>query len=315
MAGNIDIITAANVLARGLAFVGFTPLGQQQMSHEKLLEDFHAHYGCLPIDLSQMWYDLQVTNVNEARVPEEERNDKGFNMFMAANFFLWVHPKNAQLLASRFGVSKRKIQSNQYFWVWIRRMGALNQEKVKWNHDEFSDDDYFIYLASVDGVDFNVWEKPSERYNIDNGLCSFKSKHGALRYLVALSIWDSKAIYIHGPVKAGEVNDVQQFRLELKQRMLALPPDRLLILDKGYQTNDPDEVRMFALPNPRDDEELRIFKVRARMRHETFNGRLKFYKILQDTFRFDLLKHGDVFRAVCARVHYSMESGASLFDV
>lgn len=314
MAGNMDIISAAEVMERGLLFVGFARERQQQMHHHMLLDEFRAHFGCLPIDLAQMWYDLQTSNIAEAVLDNDEKNHKGFKMFMAANFFLWSHPKNASLLSSRFGISKRQIQS-KHFWKWIYKMSALIGDKVVWDEEQLGDDDYAIFIATIDGVDFNIWEKPSQRYNIDSSLCSHKTKHGAYRYLIALSIWESKCIYVDGPVKAGEVQDLDHFRRSLKAKFTALPPGKLLIADRGYQTSEPDEVGLFALPNLRDPAELRLFKTRARQRHETFNGRMKHFKILQDTFRFPAEKHGHVFRAVCVRVHYQMESGSPLFDV
>ena len=313
MANNLHILSAAQVMEMGLVFVGFSKEKEDRTAHHLLVQEFKAHYGCLPVDLAQMWYDLQTTAIQEAKIDENERNHKGFKYFMASNFFIWTHTKNASLLSSRFGISKRQIQSIS-FWKWIMRMGALIGEKVVWDEAKLGDDNYAIYIASVDGVDFNIWEKPSIRYNIDKGLCSHKSRHGAYRYLIALSVWESNCIYVDGPVPAGSVNDLAQFRQSLKAKVLALPPGKLIIADGGYQTSVPDEVGLFAIPNSHDPSELRTFKTRVRQRHETFNGRLKHFKILQDTFRFQKEKHGHVFRAVCVRVQYQMESGSPLFD-
>ena len=192
-------------------------------------------------------------------------------------------------------------------------MGALVGDKVKWD-ERFGDANYAIFCMSIDGVDFNIWEKPSERYNVDSSLCSFKSNHGAWRYLIALSVWESKCVYIYGPVKAGAVNDLALWRLDLKQRMSELV-NKLAICDRGFQTSEPDEVHLLAPPSTADPEDLALFKTRARQRHETFNGRLKDFKILQDVFRFDADKHGSVVRAVVVRVQYQMESGSPLFEV
>ena len=312
MANIIDVITASEVMTRGVEFMGYRRETQQAMKHNCILKEFRAHYGGLPVDLAQIWYDLQTTAVPGVALNDEEKSSKSFKMFMAANFFLWSHPKNASMICSRFGFNKREIHSDS-FWKWIYKMGALTQDKVQWD-DKFADDNYAIFIASMDGVDFNVWEKPNARYNIDKGLMSHKSKHGALRYLIALSVWESKCVFIDGPVKAGEVNDLAHFRNTLKQKMTQLP-GKILIADGGYSTSQVDEVGMIAVPNESDPTELHRFKARARQRHESFNGKLKHYKILQDTFRFDHNKHGHVFRAVCVRVAYAMESGSPLYDV
>ena len=309
----LDIKSAEDVLQLGLEYVGISYEEQEVKSHKLLVESFHDHYGCIPVDLAQMWYDLQTTDIQEAKLKEDEKNEKGFRMFMAANYFIWTNPKNAGLVSSRFKICKRYVQSNQQLWKWVLKMGALMPSKVVWDEATLGSDDYFHFIASADCVDFNIWEKPSERYNVDKGLMSFKSKHAALRYLIAVSIWDSSCIYVHGPVRAGEVNDILQWRLDLKQKMLALP-GKMLVTDGGFQTSENDEIGICAIPNARDNQELRTFKTRVRQRHESFNGRLKCYKILQDVFRFDPEKHVHVVHAVITRVHYAMESGSPLFD-
>ena len=312
MSNNIDILTASEVLARGLLFVGFERVTQQDMTHKRLLEEFRAHYGGLPIDFSQMWYDLQTTTVPGVALTENEKKFDSFKMFMAANYFLWSHPKNARILASRFKLNVRQIHSDK-FWKWIYKMSALTEHKVKWD-PRFGDDNYAMFIVSVDGVDFDVWEKPSERYNIDKGLMSHKSRHGALRYLIALSLWESKCVFIDGPARAGDIPDIALFRQNLKQKMLELP-GKILIADGGLGSSENDEMGMVSIPNPSDPHKLHQFKARARQRHESFNGRLKQFKILQDTFRFPLEKHQHVLKAVCVRVGYAMESGSPLFDV
>ena len=143
---------------------------------------------------------------------------------------------------------------------------------------------------------------------------SYKSRHGALRYLIALSVWENKCIFIDGPVKAGEVSDLTLFRRALKQKMMEIP-GKIIIADGGLGSSETDEAGMVSIPNPSDPIELHRFKARARQRQEAFNGRLKTYKILQDTFRFSWAKHEHVFKACCVRVVYGMESGSPLFDV
>lgn len=305
------MLTPAGVLSRGLAFAGYSQQEQERMTHSNLVKEFRSHFGSSPLDISLIWYDIQMT-VHGEPLNNAERGCKGFKMFMVAMFFLWCHPKNASLTASRFKIGKRYLHSN-VFWKWIYKISALKEQKIVWD-ERFNAEDYKIFILSIDGVDFDIWEKPTERYNMDRGLCSFKSAHGALRYLIGLSIWDSSCVFVHGPVKPGEVNDLDHWRLALKDRMVQLP-GKLTVADKGYQTSEPDEVGLFSIPNPRDPAELHEFKVRVRQRHETFNGRMKKFKILQDTFRFPLAKHKHVFQSVCVIVQYQMESGSPLFDV
>ena len=60
---------------------------------------------------------------------------------------------------------------------------------------------------------------------------------------------------------------------------------------------------------------VKSFKRRARARHETFNGRLKNFKILAERFRHGVPKHKAVFEAICVIVQYDMENGHPMFDV
>ena len=56
-------------------------------------------------------------------------------------------------------------------------------------------------------------------------------------------------------------------------------------------------------------------KVKDWMSSETFNGRLKFFRALSDTFHHNPDKHVHVFEAVCVTVQYQMDNGGKLFDV
>ena len=108
MAGNIDVLSAIQTMERGLLFVGFPRVVQGLLTHEQAVNKFKAHYGSLPVDIAQIWFDLQTTTIPNLALTIQEKTHKGFKMFMAANYFLWSHPKNAELLSSRFGVSTRQ---------------------------------------------------------------------------------------------------------------------------------------------------------------------------------------------------------------
>lgn len=183
---NFDNKPPHEVLELGLDYVGIATKEQQRKTHDQLLDVFRDHYGCLPVDLAQLWGDLQTTDINTAKLNEKEKTQKGFKMFMAANFFLWTHPKNAALLSSRFHVCKRYIQSNTHLWKWILKLSALMDSKVLWDEALLGADDYAMFIGSVDGVDFYIWEKPNNRYNIDRGLMSYKSRHTQIQ---SMRIW------------------------------------------------------------------------------------------------------------------------------
>lgn len=72
---------------------------------------------------------------------------------------------------------------------------------------------------------------------------------------------------------------------------------KLVVADRGYQTSDPKE-KMMSTPNLMDDKETSNFKSRAWCRQESFNGRIKNFASLCDTYRHHLDKHKFVLGAV-----------------
>ena len=85
------------------------------------------------------------------------------------------------------------------------------------------------------------------------------------------------------------------------------------ICDRGY-IKDANKDKL-SWPNLHDTPAVNNFKSRARLRHESFNGRLKFFSILKDTFRQSLAKHQFAFEAVVVIVQYQMDNGSPIFSV
>ena len=171
-------------------------------------------------------------------------------------------------------------------------------------------------------MDHRTWEKKHETMPIDRTMFSHKNEHAGVKYEVITDPFESKCLRIVGPIKCGK-NDITVFREgeegeeSTKDIVLAEPPGTrtIFIADKGYRTSEADERDLFSTPNGMDPPDLRNFKTRARMRHETFNGRLKFFRILYDMYHHSLQKHKSVFEAVAVMVQYQMDHGRQLFDV
>jgi hypothetical protein len=60
---------------------------------------------------------------------------------------------------------------------------------------------------------------------------------------------------------------------------------------------------------------LNNFKSRAQLRQETFDGRLKFFGSLKDTFWHGYDNHKFVFEAIAVIVQYQMDNGSESFAV
>jgi hypothetical protein len=140
-----------------------------------------------------------------------------------------------------------------------------------------------------------VWHKSWFSHNF---------KGPAVKYEVAISIPDGNCIWIEGPYR-GSINDLTIFRRKLKGK---IPTGKLVIADKGYKGE-----AMITVPNPLDESEVGIFKSRVRSLHETFNRRLKIFKVLREPFRSDVLKHERVMRAIAVLTQFSIENGCPLF--
>ena len=59
---------------------------------------------------------------------------------------------------------------------------------------------------------------------------------------------------------------------------------------------------------------LRKFKSRAWQLDESFNGRIKNFKCMEERFRHGVIKHQILFEVVCVICQYQLENGSPLFD-
>ena len=273
---------------------------------------FKKHYaGSDPAVFARMWHNMGETillKTGETIVSSKDKTEKGFKSFLIATHFLWAYPKNGEMLASRFGVGLRRVQGEN-LRRWVRMIASLKEKKFVW--PEYNNPNGRIYIVSVDGVDFKVWEMKHPTMTLDKGLYSQKFNHGALKYEIAIDIYTSQVVWISGPHKAG-VHDKTVFEMGLQAK---IPQGKKAITDRVYGAKaKPDEHTKLSLPNPCDDKVLANFKARVRSRHESFNGRLKFFRSLADTYHHDLKKHGHVFEAVAVTVQYQMDMGSKLFD-
>ena len=154
--------------------------------------------------------------------------------------------------------------------------------------------------------DFKTWEPKHPFLLVDRKYCSHKFKHGGMRYGIALSIFTQHCVWVSKAYPAG-TSDIEIFEDGLEKMMKDY---KLGLADGGYGGH-----KKISIPNPMDDKQTHNFKSRARLRQETFNGRLKHFAILRDTYRHDLSHHRDVVAALCVTVQVQMDNGTHLFDV
>ncbi len=126
-----------------------------------------------------------------------------------------------------------------------------------------------------------------------------------------MSLFESRLIWISGPHKAGEYNDIKIFK-EKGLKALLEATGKKVIGDQGYQGYP----SLISLYNSFDAEEVREFKSRARNRHEKFNGMLKTFECLDSRFRHGREKLQACFEATAVIVQYKMTMmDEPLFDI
>jgi hypothetical protein len=308
------LLVVDDVLSRGLKHVKVDQWRQDQISHSHQLCLFRKHYGSSPLDLAEMWYHLQVGDTPGATLSQADDSTRGFKFFCMAHYFLWNNPKNSENLSTRFDVCERYCRGEP-LWRWIVKIAALRAKKIVWP-DSLADPAGPRFIGTIDGVDCKIQE-PSDHptLNIDKSYWSKKVNHAGLKYEVVMDLHLAKCIRITERGVKAPTADMTLFRQGgTKARMLQMP-GKTLIGDSAFRGVLPDEIGMLAPPNSLDPTEFANFKSRARCRHETFNGRMKFFKILSECFTANRNRHGDAFCAVATIVQYQMDNGSPVFSV
>lgn len=182
--------------------------------------------------------------------------------------------------------------------------------QIVWQWDDNVNDDE-IFIVSVDGVHCRIQEP---RKQPDAAWFSHKHHCAAVTYEIGIAIRSDFCVWAKGYEQAS-VADLRVFRggdvVEEGSLKALMPPGKKIIGDCGYL----GEADVISTRNTFDTPEVKVLKMRARARHETFNGRIKNFSILAERFRHDVSKHESVFMAVCVIIQYDMENGHPLFTV
>jgi hypothetical protein len=165
--------------------------------------------------------------------------------------------------------------------------------------DRFKHDTGNQALVTIDGTDMRC------ELRFDKRFYSHKFKRNAVRYEVGVCIASGDIVWISGPFRC-DVNDLTVSREGgllgggLKRGEMA-EADRGYVGEKwylktptGFHTRTQGEEGM---------------KLQAAARHETVNGRLKIFKVLETSFRNDLVFHSSCFRAVAVITQLNFSLG------
>jgi hypothetical protein len=297
----IVLFTPDEVMERGLRLVD--KRSQESVCRSTQVSRFRDFFGSLPVVYSQLWEDLQMTNIEEARivigVPETD-----LTYFLLTINFLKKYPtENAT--SGLFAISEKTARD--WKWYYSRKIQALMPQKIFWPNEWVAEGDIPVFLVSVDGIHCRTFEPTNHKWSKNPKYYSHKFKQAGLAYEVALSVFQNKVVSVNGPFPAS-VNDTTIFRDGIRDM---IPEGKRAIVDNGYKGKDPK----YSKPNSVDSPALRNFKGRARSRQECFNSRLKNFHCLSENFRHGEEKHKVCFEAIAVIGQYQLELGSPLFDV
>jgi hypothetical protein len=295
-------ISPNDICELGLQWAGFS---RYSRAKEKLkTRRFRSCYGLDPMSVSAIVNDLQTTKDPNAKI----ENMNILHLLMTLN---WLKTYDTESnLAGRWKMHEDTIR--QWIWFYVNKIGGLVGEKIKWG--SWGDKDDAVFIISVDGVHCRTYEC---RKNPSSKWYSHKHNGPGLTYELAIAIRTNNLVWINGPYKAS-THDITMFRGGNKgqtenQNCLyyKIPDGKKAIGDGGYK-GEPSKISYTRELDPSD---VKKWKGRVKARHETFNKRIKDFRILSEVFRSDIKKHGLVFNAVCVLCQYDMENGHPLFDV
>jgi hypothetical protein len=139
-----------------------------------------------------------------------------------------------------------------------------------------------------------------------SGWYSCKLRKAGLTYEIGVSIYHDKICWINGPFPAGQ-NDMRVFRKN-GGLMSKIPEDKRVVDEDDY-FGEPTKV---STRNEFDSPRVKELKKRAKARHESVNGRLKAFGILNQTFRTPgkqrLAKHQSAFEACCVLIQMELDN-------
>ena len=293
------LVNPDEMLQHGLSIVGRQSNRNKEFkASAKNRKRFKKFYGSTEEVVAVIWGELQTTNVPEAKVSDAKEKD--LSMFLLACH----HAKGyavLETLAKAFGVCEDT--ASHWARYYLKKLAVLKEHKIVWPTD--FQGRKFILL--VDCVNFGINEP---RHPVLHKVREFFDRKGGkagLTYEIALDLWSSNIIWLHGPFPSA-TGDQRIFKEEgLCDEM---PEGTKAIADKVYKGQN-----KISLHNSLDDEEVREFKRRARARQESVNARLKSFECLKQRFRHGVKNHHIYVHAVAVMLTFQMENGSPLFHI
>ena len=120
----VVILTADEILQKGLLLVGFSIRRQQNVQRKTNIARFKAHFGSDPVVYAHIWVeDLHLSENEDLLVSEKASADS----FLQGMHFLKCYPKENE----REGTFKTcRTTARKWGWYFAEKVQALKEEKV-----------------------------------------------------------------------------------------------------------------------------------------------------------------------------------------
>lgn len=176
--------------------------------------------------------------------------------------------------------------------------------QIRWENRKIGDtgDSCLVY---IDGIDFATHQMLKLNRRQRKKWFTYKHRHFGIKYEVGTNIKTGDIVHYVGPFRAAH-HDVTVFRAFLKDR---LPLGERVMADPGYRGDH----KVFTQYDCRTCQEKRALKS-VGARHETVNGRVRFFDSMKYMWRHDKKKHHIAFRSslVCAQLNH--ENGRPVYE-
>jgi hypothetical protein len=267
-----SIMTVDDILFYGLCHVGFGE-ERQRVVNETSVNRFKAHYGPEPRTVKDLMSDLCC-----------EFPDTTFKELLMGLNWLKLYDVES-VLAGRWNfdesVCRDKCRET------TRRIQSFREKIVVFDPSMFRPEE--IHIISVDCVNFITQE-----FRLDPHTKWFdhKSHSAGLKYEFAISVWQSRCVWINGPYPAGLCHDKALFcgaksmddpseTWNRDSLLFQIPDGKKAIADSAYE-GLPEKV---TVKRPGHTANVFRFLDRAQNRQESYHCRLENYSILYHRFR------------------------------
>jgi hypothetical protein len=161
---------------------------------------------------------------------------------------------------------------------------------------------------TIDGSNFPILQKGAARKGNLFGFHKYTQKF-ALHYELGVDIPAGNLVWVKGPYPAGAWNDIFFFNRVLSH---CREPDECVEADSGY-VGHADKIK--CPNNDCNPAENLGMQGTARSCHETLNGCLKNWGILEKVYRHNITVHGTVFYACAVITQLANTNCKPLFQV